>query len=232
MSITEEELAAFADDELEGERKAAVAAAVAADPVLARKVEEHRALRAKLGSYFAPVLEQEVPARLKEMLDTEERVVPLARAREKKTSRTGGIRWGWIAAPALAASLALAVFLPRGSQMPEGYAEPDLAEVLDTRLAATQGDDVQTRILLSFRRQDGQYCRVFSSAETSGIACRDQTGWALVEQAAGATSADREFRQAGVSQEDLLERAQEMAEGSALGAEAERAARESGWGID
>jgi anti-sigma factor RsiW len=137
MSITDEELAAFADDELDGERNAAVAKAVADDPALARKVDQHRALRAKLGDHFAPVLEDEVPTHLKDLLEPKDRVVDFARAKEAKR-KGDGIRWGWIAAPALAASLALAVFLPRGSGVPEGYANADLAEALDTQLVASQ----------------------------------------------------------------------------------------------
>jgi hypothetical protein len=231
MSITDEELAAFADNELEGERKAAIEAAIAGDPDLARKVEQHRALRAKLGSHFAPMLEQDVPARLKQLLETEDRVVDFAKAKEGMRKK-GGMRWSWIAAPALAASLALAVFLPRGSQAPEGYAQADLAEALDTQLVASQGADASTRILLSFQREDGQYCRAFSSSDSSGIACRDETGWALVEEAGGTPTESNEFRQAGNSQEDLLEQAQEMASGPALDADAERAAMETSWSQD
>ena len=231
MSISDEELAAFADDELVGERKAAVAAAIAADPELARKVEQHRALRAMLGSHFAPVLEQDVPARLKDLLEPEDRVVDLARAREKR-NKAGGVSWRWVAAPALAASLALAVFLPRGSQVPEGYAQADLAEALETQLVATQGGDTPTRILLSFQREDGQYCRAYSSSDDSGIACRDETGWMLVERAGGTSLNEAEFRQAGSAQDALLERAQEMADGPALDADAERAVMSSGWGLD
>lgn len=231
MSITDDELAAFADNELESERRAEIAAAVAADPSLARKVEQHLALRARLGSHFAPVLEQEVPARLKDLLDTEGRVIDLAEAKEKR-NRASKIKWGWIAAPALAACVALAVFLPRGSQVPEGYARADLAEALDTQLVASQDMDEPTQILLSFQRENGQYCRAFQSSASSGIACRDETGWALVEQAGGTALDDTEFRQAGNSQEELLERAQEMAAGPALDAQAEREAMETGWGLD
>ncbi|MAN62869.1 MAG: anti-sigma factor [Parvibaculum sp.] len=231
MSITDEELAAFADDELDGERNAAVAKAVADDPALARKVDQHRALRAKLGDHFAPVLEDEVPTHLKDLLEPKDRVVDFARAKEAKR-KGDGIRWGWIAAPALAASLALAVFLPRGSGVPEGYANADLAEALDTQLVASQGTDTSTRILLSFQRDDGKYCRAFSSSDSSGIACRDETGWALVEEAGGTAVKSGEFRQAGNTQQDLLERAQEMASGPALDADAERAAMETGWSRD
>src|SRR3546814_6659225 len=57
MTITPEEIAAFADGQMEGDAKARVAAAVAADPQLARQVEAHRALAARLAGHFAPILE-------------------------------------------------------------------------------------------------------------------------------------------------------------------------------
>jgi anti-sigma factor RsiW len=49
MTISREELAAFADGELGAARAAEVAAAVAADGALQAQVEAHRALRAQLG---------------------------------------------------------------------------------------------------------------------------------------------------------------------------------------
>jgi AraC-like DNA-binding protein len=48
MTISREELAAFADGELDTGREAEIAAAVAADPALAAQVEAHRALKARL----------------------------------------------------------------------------------------------------------------------------------------------------------------------------------------
>ena len=231
MNVTDEEIAAFADDELEGDRKAAVAAAIASEPALARKVEQHRALRAMLGSHFAPILQDDVPAQLKGLLETRGHVVDFRKAKEKR-DKAGAIRWGWLAVPALAASLAIAVFLPRGAEAPEGYARTDLAKALETQLAAAQEPDAPTRILLSFSNEDGQYCRAFSSRESSGIACRDEAGWVLVKQGAGLAPNSGEFRQAGSSEGDLLEAAQELAEGPALDADAESRAMQSGWGLD
>jgi len=229
MSVTEEQLAAFADGELHGEELEAVAAAVEADPVLADKVEKHRALRAALGAHFAPILDQEVPDRLAGMLQQDDNVVRLERPAEAKPVLRSLPRWGWVVGPALAATLAIAVFIPRGSEMPEGYAGSELAEVLDSQLVAEQGDSTATRIMLSFQREGGDYCRAFASAQVSGIACRDDTGWALVTEMGGQTTQGTEFQQAGNIQAELLAAAQEMAEGGALDAASERAAMEAGW---
>ena len=61
MTPTPEQLAAFADDQLEGAEHDSVGAAIAADPALARQVEAHRALKARLGQHFAPIAQAPVP---------------------------------------------------------------------------------------------------------------------------------------------------------------------------
>jgi hypothetical protein len=220
MSVTREELAAFADGELEPARAAEVAVAVAADPALDAQVRAHRALKAQLGAHFAPILEAPLPDRLTAPLRREEStVIDFAAARRRRFRR-----WGWIAAPALAASLALAVFVPRGAG---DYASGDLASALDSQLAAAPA--ANTRILLSFRDQAGGYCRAFAGPSQSGIACRHAEGWRLVEKAAGVRAQDSEYRMAGNPAAEILERAQSMAVGPALDAAEERAARASGW---
>lgn len=233
MKISDEELAAFVDGELDGDSKARVARAVAADPALAAKVEAHRALRDRLGAHFAPVLEQPVPDRLAHLLKAkDDNVVDFSAARKDLEARARPRtipRWGWVAGPALAASLAIAILIPKGSDLPDGYAGSELASVLDNRLVAEQDSGADTRILLSFRREGGDYCRAFASTGQSGIACRDDMGWKLVEQMDGVAPAQSEFRQAGNAQAELLAAAQDMATGGALDSADEHAARDKGW---
>ena len=227
MSVTREELAAYADGELEPARQAEIAAAVAADPALAAQLEAHRALREQLGEHFAPVFEAPVPERLASLLRPEPQVIDFGAARDKREQARTLPRWTWFAGPALAASLALAVFMPRGAD--DGYASGDLAEALDGQLVAAQSADAPTRILLSFRDQDGAYCRAFTGEAQSGIACRDDAGWRLIEEAAGAGAQDSEYRMAGNPAAEVLERAQAMAAGPALDAAQEQAAKARGW---
>ena len=52
MSVTREELAAFADSQLDEARQSEVAAAVEADPTLAAEVERHRALGASIEQIY------------------------------------------------------------------------------------------------------------------------------------------------------------------------------------
>ena len=51
MKVTPEDIAAFADGELSGDREAEIAAAVAADPALAEQVERHKAMKSMLGAH-------------------------------------------------------------------------------------------------------------------------------------------------------------------------------------
>ncbi|QKG70105.1 anti-sigma factor [Erythrobacter mangrovi] len=230
MTITPEELTAFADGELSGEREAQIAAAIEADPELARKVAAHRALKARLAGHFDPIVEQPVPEALATMLQPKlAEVVDLAAARERIEARRTLPRWGWVVGPALAASLALAMFLPRGGEVQEGYADAQLASTLDSQLVADQPVSAETRILLSFRNDAGRYCRAFSGKEGGGIACRDDEGWKLEALGKGSTTASTDYRMAGAGEAELLARAQEMAKGPALDAQAEASAKASGW---
>lgn len=227
MSVSREELAAFADGELDPGRQAEVAAAVAADPALAREVEAHLALKARLSGHFAPILQAPLPDRLTAPLRHAESVVDLAAVREERRQSRRLPRWSWIVGPALAASIALAIIVPRQAQ--DGYAEGSLAAALDEQLVATQRSDAPTRILLSFRDEAGSYCRAFSSSARNGIACRDDAGWQLVVEEAGIPAQTSEYRTAGNPAARVLEQAQSMAAGPALDAAQERAARAGRW---
>ncbi|NNC53990.1 MAG: hypothetical protein HKO08_13205 [Erythrobacter sp.] len=231
MSITREEIAAFADGQLPPEREAEVAAAVASDPTLAEEVAKHRALKAMLQGHFAPIAEEPVPENLAALLrpEPQSEVVDFAAAREKREQKRKLPSWGWVAGPALAASLAIAIFLPRGNETTDSYADAQLASVLEQTLVAEQLASADTRILLSFQNDDAEFCRAFSAADGGGIACRDDNGWKFEALGEGSETAGTEYRMAGAGDADILAIAQELAEGPALDAEAERAAREAGW---
>lgn len=248
MSVTDEQIAAYADGELQGADKARIADAIAADPALAQKLEAHKALKAKLGAHFAPILDAPVPDRLTALLHTQSddadnsqdnqqdapqdksaEVVSFAAARQKRGMPPAMRRWLPVAGSALAASLVLAVILPSWQAgNGEGYAGAQLASALDNQLVATQTNDADTRILLSFENDQQQYCRAYRASESAGIACRDDKGWQIKEQFQIGESQSTEFRQAG-SEAELLRAAQDMAAGIALDAQAEKAARDKNW---
>lgn len=236
MSVTDEQIAAYADGELDGAALVAVEAAIAADPALAAKVEAHRKLKSRLGAHFAPVLDQSVPDHLAALLQAKPEdapasaeVVSFAAERSKRGLAPMVRRWGAIAGPALAASLVLVLWQPwQGDDLPEGYADTQLAAALDDQLVATQSTGADTRILVSFANAGGELCRAYRSGESGGIACRDTTGWDIEREFALGGAQTTDFRQAG-SEADVMAAAQAMATGEALDAEAEAEAKARGW---
>jgi hypothetical protein len=227
MSVSREELAAFADGQLGEPRRSEVAAAIESNPALAAEVARHRALTEALSAHFSPILDEPVPESLTMLLGkAEPKVSDITAARQRRARSIP--RWGWIVGPALAASLALAVFLPHGG-VPDGYAGPQLATALDRQLVATQPGDASTRILLSFRDGSGQFCRAFAGETQSGIACKDTTGWQLRASAAASAAQQGDYRMAGSTAAELMATAQSMAAGPALTADEEQAARTKGW---
>lgn len=246
MTITPEMLAAYADGELSAQEAARVEAAIAADPALADEVAAHRALRAQLSAHFAPLLDRPVPEAMLAALRTSDatesapdNIVDFGAARRAKqaTATPGRTRWMW--SGALAASLALGLVL--GTQLPHEsgsivredgrlIASGDLDKALSNQLASAD-QDAPVRVLLSFQRSDGQYCRGFEDGATAGIACRAGDRWAIertqAEQGTGA--ADGGYRQAGSAAGAIMAAAQDMAPDGALDADAERRARDGGW---
>lgn len=236
MTITPERLAAFADGELPEADARIVEALVAQDADLARQVTAHRALRQRLSAHFAPILTAPLPDQLVARLaQPDPQIIDFAKAREQRDSRRGIPRWTWIAGPALAASLVLAVVLPGQEKgdttLIEGraYAAGPLAETLDGQLSANQSGSGPTRILLSFKDSAGVYCRGFSGEAQSGIACRDQKGWQLRKLVGGSQGEGGDYRQAGSQDAELMALAQDMAPEGALDASQEQAAKARGW---
>lgn len=234
MTVTRDELAAFVDGELSGARAQEIEAAIAADPALMRDLERHRALKAQLCAHFDPIAAEPVPEALAALLRNAaeapaSNVVGFAEARERIAEKRRLPRWSWVAGPALAASLALVVLVPRGGESDAAYADAQLAGLLDQRLVSEQAPGQETRVLLSFRDRRGSYCRAFSGADGGGIACRDDTGWKLEALGEGSAGSDSDYRMAGAGDAAILSRAQAMAEGAALDGEQEAAARASGW---
>jgi anti-sigma factor RsiW len=131
MTIADETLMAYADGELEPAQRAEVEAAIAADPQLAARVEQHRALRRKLNAAYDPILLETVPDALvasvrntsagaagtaandRAATVTDLRRVRAARAAEAKEAAASARRaetprkpWTWFEWGAMAASVA------------------------------------------------------------------------------------------------------------------------------
>lgn len=224
--IDDEQLMAFADGELDELSRARIERALAEHPELRARLDQQQRLRATLAAHYGPAAEEEVPERLRAMLETN--VVRLAPA---------GPRPPWQSLAALAATLVLGLALGRTLLVPAApvgiahgtmVAEGPLADALETQLASAQPAGAATRIGLSFAASDGRLCRTFDSAAVSGLACRDDRGWQLVMAAAGPGAPRGDYRQAG-SSPLVAQAAQELMTGEAFDAAAERRARDSGW---
>ena len=245
MTFPDEVLMAYADDELDPPTRAAVEAAMASDPEIARRIAQHKALRSRVHSAFNRVLHEPMPARLLKVVRSpsasgKSNVVPL-RPRHVQ-------RWAWQQWTAIAASLIVGVIagrlalvrsrapdpiLLRSGQVLAGGA---LAEALSDQLVAAQSAAGPARIGVSFRSKSGQYCRTFTlrqAAPLAGLACRAGSDWrvrvlARVESAGG--SSDGGYRQAASAMPPAVVAAVgSLIVGEPLDAQAEATARGRNW---
>jgi hypothetical protein len=247
VNYDDETLMAYADGELDEAQRAAIAAAVARDPLLARRVEQHRALRAEVAGAFAGVLDQPVPERLQIAARGAEppaakpappraEVVPFP-ARPVPAGRTPwrAREWG-----AMAASVFLGVLVswqllaPEESVMSPGHgalvARGELATALERQLASTQRDVGRVSIGLTFRSREGQFCRSFvlTGSGTAGLACRVDGEW-LIPMTIAAPLQEGGVRQAAAPPAPLVREIEARISGEPLDAAAERQAQANGW---
>ncbi|MGQ0531095.1 MAG: anti-sigma factor family protein [Caulobacteraceae bacterium] len=229
MSISDERLMAFADGELESAERAEIEAALAQDETLREKVAAHQQLRARLSAAFGGTLAEAVPDRLKAAAAP--RAAEVVNFAERRAAKWSAREWSAMAA-SVAAGLLIGVGVmntqaPLIAATDSGLvARGSLASALDTQLASDQAGAV--RIGLSFRAQDGRYCRTFdlTRGETSGLACRDEDGWNVAMTARSA--AGGEVRMAGAT-EVILAAVDEIIAGEPLDAAGETRARDAGW---
>lgn len=227
MAISDEILMAYVDGELDAAACAEVDAALAGDAALRAKLEAQQKLRARLSAAFDGALAERVPARLSVAAEAPRaEVVDFAARRARRWSARD---WGAMAA-SLAAGVVLGVALigapaPMIASSEHGLvARGALARALDAQLASDEAGAV--RIGLSFRDHSGAYCRTFDliEAQTSGLACRAQAGWAVAMTTANPQS---EIRTAGAG--EVLAAVEARIAGEPLDAKAEAAAREADW---
>jgi hypothetical protein len=244
VTYDEETLMAYADGELDEAQRSAIAAAIERDPSLARRVECHRALRASVAGAFAKVADQPVPERLVAAANAAV-TDPNAAGRSAKVlsfptrSAAPAPRWRAREWSAMAASLVLGVLVSWKLLAPEPLidtgsgalvARGALATALDRQLASTQRESDPVQIGVSFRGNDGQYCRSFAlkDAGTAGLACRADGEWHVAVTAAGEAS-DGGVRQAASPPAAVLQAIEARMAGDALDAADEERAQRDDW---
>jgi len=190
--IPQETLYAYVDNELDAANSAKVEAAMADDPELKSLIEEQRALRALLGSAYAPVLEEPVPERVMaaakapiasagESKAARSKVIRLAAARERKQAaaqdaaagRPAANDWTWKHWGGMAACLAIGVLAGHSAWLANAtsdvanvdgqlVARGQLAQALSTQLASAQSKEAPVKIGLSYVSKENELCRSFT----------------------------------------------------------------------
>lgn len=227
MKFSDEMLMAYADGELDTATRADIEAAMATDPDVARTIERHRKLAARVRTAYAAELEEPVPAHLSALVT-------------RRTARGIALRrWQGPAWAALAASivgLGVAVLLMREPAAPYEdvagvlLARADLDEALTSALAS-RPEDARVSIGISFRDRQGDFCRTFllqQEEPVAGLACRHGDAW-QVRALAKAPAQGGEVRTASAMPLDVLQAVDAAIVGEPLDAAAEAAARDAGW---
>jgi hypothetical protein len=243
--LKDQALMAYVDGELEGAQKAALEAAIAKDPELAREVERQRRLRAGVQDAFADTLDEPVPDRLAALIAAgaaHDEPLVLRPQTGRSRRRTGGFRAAhWVA---MAASLAVGVALGLGAGLGSArldsapiateqgrlVAQGGLAEALTAQLAGDPAGEV--RVGLSFRSRDQGLCRTFvvSDPGLAGLACRQGERWRVLATAEAPAAAEGGYRMAGsATPAPILAAVEEIIAGEPLEAPDEAAARQRGW---
>ena len=228
MTITPEQLAAYADGELDEVTAARVRLAMETDPALAEQLEQLTTLRMMLTARFDPILAEPLPERLTQPIADAAKVVDLGTVRAARQSLWQRREFRFGAGAAIAASLVVAVLVGGRGGLPEDYADKQLAAALDGTLSGQAAPD-GTRLLISFRDDGGQACRGYAAKDASGIACRDERGWKMRVLGAAGAHSTTQYHQAGSSESAVMAAAQDMAQGPAFDTAAEEAARKTGW---
>jgi hypothetical protein len=257
MILSDETLMAYVDGELDAEARTAVDAAVAADPEVAQRLAQHKALRLSLQRTYDEVLSEPVPQRLVNAARSapagahEAEVADLASARAARAkshrrtlpSRVSWSQWGTIAASLLVGLIIGQFFLNTGDVGPfvtrggELLARGALAQALSAQLASNQSQSSTVQIGVSFRARGGTYCRTFALSDAqsrertlAGLACHERGTWQIEVLAPGEKRAPGAYRMAGSqAPKAVLQGLEDRIEGEPLDASGEAEARQHGW---
>jgi anti-sigma-K factor RskA len=240
MKFSDETVMAYVDGELDAATRSALEDALAEDGELAERVARQRRLRTLFGETYDAVLDEPVPARLQQALKAAPHVPPRGprwheQLREWLRPLVGPQAFAMAACAVFGVAIGVGL---RGAASPfdtvDGrlVARGALAKALNERLASEDAAD-GVRLGVSFAAKGGGYCRSFALAakeQLAGLACRVDAGWQIDLLTTATAGGSGAYRQASSETPPAVLRAiDERIAGSALDAQAERAARERGW---
>ena len=235
--LTDETLMRRVDGELGPTEAGAVDAAAEADPTIAARMAALRATRTAALNAF-PAATDARDRDLARMIAASRRPSPflgIGGALAEAFAPRRAVIWGGLATAAFVGGLALGPLLGGRSEgiRVEGGALADagLVRVLDTRLNADGADGAGRAVGLTFRDEEGRWCRTFEAAEAgvAGLACRRGEGWAMQVLAPLAPSSG-DIRMAGSdTPQAVLDVVDATIAGETLGAADEAQARNGGW---
>jgi anti-sigma factor RsiW len=244
VNLSEETLMAYVDGELDDSARKQVEIVIAEDPEVARRVARQQALRGRLRSSFATVLDEPVPQRLVSLVRAAAAAPgqpQVLQFRRKPAAQRSWLQWGSLAASFVLGAL---VWQFTGRQYLSGpitenhgqlVAAGALAQALTGQLAAQQDASAATQIGISFRSKRGDYCRTFllrDATSAAGLACRQNNQWTVqvLAQADAPMRSPGQYRQAASSVPPAVLRAvDDSIAGEPLDSVAETQARATGW---
>lgn len=241
IDIPEDMLVAYVDGALAPDQQQALARLEASNHEFGERARAYRQLKARLAAAFDPVLLEPTPARLLEAARRKGGATVLPFGRSVK------LRPALLGAMALAASLLIGILIggigfegrsPGGALVADASglrAGGRLAVSLESQASGGAMTD-GIGVLMSFRRTDGGFCRVFrlgGSGKATGLACREESAhWrVLALEALGGAAVEAGIRPAGAESLPPVLQARVIAimEGDPLGREQERSALQAGW---
>jgi hypothetical protein len=250
----DELLSAFIDRALPADRVAALKRRLAAEPALARRLQQLERANSAVRDAYAPIAAEPLPQRVLDLIDTAPSttksnagVVDLAARRSARGSRFAPLPTSLAAGIALAIGLSLGYLVSSRAPTPDaalianaGSITPGtpLFDVLETTASTTPREierGVTATPVFTFRSVDGNYCRQVDIASERGggeaVACRRDGRWRFeaVSFTAAATTTNGEFRPASGRSSAIDAVIDERIEGDPLDAASEAALIEQSW---
>lgn len=231
MSIPENRLMAYLDGQTDAEESAGIRAALASNPDLQAQAARWQAQAQKLRAGFDPILEEPVPARLRELVSPRQAQVFAFPFRPGPWRNFGA----GIAALAAAALLGFQIGAgPNSTLLRSGahgvWAKGALAQALE-RQASGPAAAGPIAIAFTLDRPDGAPCRAFRAQQPGldGLACREAEGWKVIAFGAQAGGAPNTYRPASGLSAGVLAALEELQGSETLDAEAEVARIKAEW---